>query len=145
MNALWIPVKVADAIRAHGKAAYPDECCGALIGSGSSVLAAVALDNKTTSGARRRFLVEPADYRQAETRARAAGAELLGFYHSHPDHPARPSQFDLDHAWPNLSYVIVAVETGQPRAMTSWRLKDDRSAFNEEKILSAEYADRKTS
>jgi proteasome lid subunit RPN8/RPN11 len=141
MNVVWIPADVADAIRAHGKATYPDECCGALIGSGSAVTEAFPLDNKTTSGARRRFLVEPADYRQAEARARAAGAELLGFYHSHPDHPARPSQFDLDDAWPNLSYVIVAVDTGQPRAMTSWRLKEDRSAFDEETIYAADHAD----
>jgi proteasome lid subunit RPN8/RPN11 len=134
VNGVLIPADVADAIRAHAQAAYPNECCGALIGSGSSVLEAFALDNKTTSGARRRFLVESADYRYAEARARAAGGELLGFYHSHPDHPARPSQFDLDHAWPNLSYVIVAVDGGRPAAMTSWRLRDDRSAFDEETI-----------
>ena len=60
------------------------------------------------------------------------GLQLLGFYHSHPDHPAEPSQFDLDHAWPNLSYLIVSVRQGQPKEARSWRLKIDRSAFEEE-------------
>jgi proteasome lid subunit RPN8/RPN11 len=60
------------------------------------------------------------------------GLMLLGFYHSHPDHPAEPSQFDLDHAWPNLSYLIVSVRQGQPKEARSWRLKPDRSAFEEE-------------
>ena len=64
-------------------------------------------------------------------------AELLGFYHSHPDHPARPSQYDLDHAWPFFSYVIVSVCGGVPEDMTSWRLKDDRSAFDQEDLTNA--------
>ena len=73
--------------------------------------------------------MRPADYRAAEARAREVGAELLGFYHSHPDHPARPSQYDLDHAWPNLAYIIVAVASGRPGETTLWRLCDDRTAF----------------
>jgi proteasome lid subunit RPN8/RPN11 len=92
------------------------------------------MPNTTEEGPRRRFLVQPQDYRDAEKQARALGADLLGFYHSHPDHPARPSQYDLDHAWPFFSYVIVAVRAGQPEAMTSWRLRDDRSAFDEEEL-----------
>ena len=74
------------------------------------------------------------DYRGAEKRAREAGLELLGFYHSHPDHPARPSQYDLDHAWPSFSYVIVSVMAGEDKLLTSWRLKEDRSAFDEEPV-----------
>ena len=65
------------------------------------------------------------------------GAELLGFYHSHPDHPAEPSQYDLDHAWPVFSYVIVSVRAGKPGEMRSWRLRDDRSQFDEEDITMA--------
>ncbi len=83
-------------------------------------------------GPRRRFRVSPDDYRQSEARARALGAELIGFYHSHPDHPAVPSQYDLDHAWPNFSYVIVSVTSGAPGDLRSWRLRPDRSAFEEE-------------
>ena len=70
----------------------------------------------------------------AERRASELGAELLGFYHSHPDHPARPSQYDLDHAWPFFSYIIVSVRAGRPEAMTSWRLREDRSAFDPETL-----------
>ena len=65
--------------------------------------------------------------------------DLLGFYHSHPDHPARPSQYDLDHAWPFFSYIIVAVRAGTPEDMTSWRLREDRSAFDEESLTHAEH------
>ena len=98
------------------------------------VTEALALPNSTEEGPRRRFLVRPIDYRAAERRAAQLGAELVGFYHSHPDHPARPSRYDLDHAWPVFAYVIVAVEGGEPRALTSWRLRDDRSAFDEEPV-----------
>ena len=122
---------VAAAVRRHGETAYPHECCGALLGRGSAVTDTLALPNTTEEGPRRRFLVRPDDYRAAERRATELGAELLGFYHSHPDHPARPSQYDLDHAWPTFAYVIVAVDGGTARAMTAWWLNDDRSTFVE--------------
>ena len=149
-NRLTITAAVDRAIRAHGQETYPHECCGALVGRGDEVSAIVALPNTTEEGPRRRFLVRPSDYREAERRAGELGAELLGFYHSHPDHPARPSQYDLDHAWPTFAYVIVAVageglprRSGDPSGesataggakagdMTVWHLKEDRSAFEE--------------
>ena len=132
--ALTLQPGVADAIRAHGTETYPNECCGALMGREGVVAATFALPNTTEEGPRRRFLVRPQDYRQAEQRASQLGGELLGFYHSHPDHPARPSQFDLDHAWPFFSYIIVAVRGGAPEDMTSWRLREDRSAFDQEDL-----------
>src|SRR5436853_3036600 len=122
---------VAAAIFRHGEETYPHECCGALVGRGGDVIAAVPLPNTTEEGPRRRFLVRPSDYRLAEARAGELGGELLGFYHSHPDHPARPSQYDLDHAWPTFAYVIVAVASGAAQRATVWFLKDDRSAFEE--------------
>ena len=125
---------VEAAIRRHGRETYPNECCGALIGQGAEVHHAVGLPNTTEEGPRRRFLVRPADYKQAEKEARQRGGDLLGFYHSHPDAPARPSQYDLDHAWPTFWYVIVAVEQGQPAAMTAWQLEDDRSRFEERQL-----------
>ena len=106
---LTITEGVDQAIRTHGQETYPHECCGALVGRDDRVTAVVALPNTTEEGPRRRFLVRPSDYREAERRASELGAELLGFYHSHPDHPARPSQYDLDHAWPTFAYIIVAV------------------------------------
>jgi proteasome lid subunit RPN8/RPN11 len=138
-----LTTEVEAAIRRHGEETYPHECCGALVGAANRIDAAVALPNMTEEGPRRRFLVRPSDYRLAEQRASERGGELLGFYHSHPDHPARPSQFDLDHAWPTFAYIIVAVAgpgEGQARRsaegakagdMTVWFLKEDRSRFEE--------------
>ena len=128
---LGISARVDEAIRHHGEETYPHECCGALVGRGDAVTDTVALPNTTEEGPRRRFLVRPSDYRLAEQRATELGGELLGFYHSHPDHPAKPSQYDLDHAWPTFAYVIVAVAAGASQAMTVWFLKDDRSIFEE--------------
>ena len=125
---------VLEAIREHGAEAYPHECCGALLGRDSTIVEAWALPNTTEEGPRRRFLIRPADYRSAEQRANATGLDLLGFYHSHPDHPARPSQYDLDHAWPVFVYVILSVMSGQPGDITSWRLAADRSAFEPESL-----------
>src|SRR5579864_5736903 len=122
---------VDEAIRRHGQETYPHECCGALVGQSGHVQATVALPNTTEEGPRRRFLVRPSDYRLAEHRAAELGGELLGFYHSHPDHPARPSQYDLDHAWPTFAYVILAVANGRAGDMTVWWLKEDRSTFDE--------------
>jgi proteasome lid subunit RPN8/RPN11 len=133
-RAIALQPNVDAAIRAHGCEAFPHECCGAMLGSDGVVHEAFRLPNTTEEGPRRRFLVRPDDYRAAEKRAREADLELLGFYHSHPDHPARPSQYDLDHAWPSLSYVIVSVMAGKDTLLTSWRLKDDRSAFDEENV-----------
>jgi proteasome lid subunit RPN8/RPN11 len=143
MSRIRLSAAAIEAIRRHAGSAYPYECCGALIGTtmadgpnGKTALVEVAdvrpLENVTAEGPRRRFLVSPADYQQSEAHARRVGAELLGFYHSHPDHPAQPSQYDLDHAWPNFSYVIVAVSGGEPGDLRSWRLRADRSAFDEE-------------
>jgi proteasome lid subunit RPN8/RPN11 len=125
---------VVDAIARHGAETYPHECCGALIEIDGEIVDAWALPNTTMEGARRRFLVSPADYRAAEARADATGGTLAGFYHSHPDHPARPSQHDLDHAWPTLSYVIISVAAGVPGPITCWRLRDDRSSFEQKDL-----------
>lgn len=128
---LIVTAEVDQAIRRHGQETYPYECCGALVGDNGRVRVTVALGNTTEEGPRRRFLVRPSDYRLAEQRAGELGGELLGFYHSHPDHPARPSRYDLDHAWPTFAYVIVAVAGGAAGDMTVWYLKDDRSSFDE--------------
>lgn len=128
---LTIDPSVDAAIRRHGEETFPHECCGALIGSGGRVAEVFALPNTTEEGPRRRFLVRASDYRLAEQRASERHGELLGFYHSHPDHPARPSQFDLDHAWPTFAYIIVSVMSGRAGDMTVWYLKHDRLAFDE--------------
>ena len=138
---LAITRDVDAAIRAHGQETYPHECCGALVGRDDRVTAVVPLPNTTEEGPRRRFLVRPSDYRQAEKQASVLGGELLGFYHSHPDHPARPSQYDLDHAWPTFAYIIVAVAEGAATDMTVWFLKEDRSSFDEGRLHHGENTD----
>jgi proteasome lid subunit RPN8/RPN11 len=135
---------VAVVIRRHGEETFPHECCGALIGKDDVVTAAVPLPNTTEEGPRRRFLVRPSDYMAAERAASTHGGDLLGFYHSHPDHPARPSQFDLDHAWPNFAYVIVSVMSGHAADMTVWYLKEDRSSFDEGTLNGDENPDSNT-
>ena len=129
-----MPELAADAeaeIRRHGTETYPNECCGALIASGATIVEAFPLPNTTAEGPRRRFLIGPNDYRLAEARASVRGGTLAGFYHSHPDHPARPSETDLAQAWPNLTYIIVAVRAGRPEDLRFWRLREDRSGFEE--------------
>lgn len=121
-------------IRRHGRESYPEECCGALIGRDGSVVEAMRLPNLMGEEARRYFLVGPVEYQVAEKRATEMGGKLMGFYHSHPDHPARPSQNDLEQAWPTFLYVILAVQNGKPGTMTSWRLREDRSAFDEQTV-----------
>jgi proteasome lid subunit RPN8/RPN11 len=131
LESLRLQPGIAEAIRRHGVETYPNECCGALIGADAVVRHASPLPNTTEEGARRRFLVRPSDYKLAESEAARLEGELLGFYHSHPDAPSRPSQYDLDHAWPFFWYVIVSIQGGQPERMTVWRLADDRSQFCE--------------
>jgi len=146
-----IGAELAEKIREHGVETYPYECCGAMLGRdlglgenavrdkesrgvSREVLSLFPLVNRRDDSPRNRFSVTADDVRDAEKTARAQGLEVIGWYHSHPDHPARPSDYDRDHAWPWYSYIIVSVHTGVPQDMTSWRLKDDRSGFLEEKI-----------
>ena len=124
-------------IRRHGRESYPEECCGALIGRDGSVVEAMRLPNLMGEEARRHFLVGPVEYQVAEKRATEMGGKLMGFYHSHPDHPARPSRNDLEQALPTFLYVILAVQNGEPGTMTSWRLREDRSAFDEQTVAVA--------
>jgi proteasome lid subunit RPN8/RPN11 len=142
---LGISASVAEKIRRHGAEAYPHECCGALLGRDGDANVASAsavreivdlfpLINRRDDSPRNRFSVTAEDVRGADRAAQAKGLDVVGWYHSHPDHPARPSEYDREHAWPWYSYVIVSVQNGAPQSMTSWRLRDDRSAFSPETI-----------
>jgi proteasome lid subunit RPN8/RPN11 len=134
MTPLALGPGVRAAIEQHGREAFPHECCGALLGEGDRVMATHPLPNVTTEGPRRRFRIDDKDYLAAERQASTAGLALLGFYHSHPDHPAVPSQYDLDHAWPTFVYPIVSVMAGEAVDLRAWMLRDDRSAFDERPI-----------
>lgn len=137
---LKLSERLAERIRAHGVETYPQECCGALLGrdgdgeKAREVSELLPLANRRDDSPRNRFELTPEDVRLAEKTALDTGVELLGWYHSHPDAPARPSEYDRDHAWPWYSYIIVSVQKGEPRDMTSWRLKDDRAGYDAESI-----------
>lgn len=135
---LRIREELSQRIQAHGAETYPHECCGALLGRDGEgpreVLDLLPLPNRRNDSPRNRFELAPEDVLLAEKRARATGLELIGWYHSHPDAPARPSEFDRAHAWPWYSYIILSVREGEPGDMNSWRLQDDRSAYDRERI-----------
>lgn len=136
---LLLNAEVDAAIRAHAAETYPHECCGALLGRESDrareVFRAIPLPNRRQDSPHNRFSLEAADVVAVERAAREMGAELVGWYHSHPDHPARPSAYDREHAWPWYSYVIVTVARAAPGEMTSWRLADDRGEFAPEELI----------
>lgn len=130
------------AIGRHGEADYPAEACGLIGGSveGHRKIAVqlVPLVNRRTDSARNRYLIDPESFRRGEERLERDGLDVIGVYHSHPDHPPVPSAFDREHAWPRLSYVIVGVERGRAGDTKSWVLPDDRGTFEEEEITNEE-------
>ena len=123
---------------AHGEQTYPHECCGFLIGRQEGdrkrVAAVRPAGNAREDSPQNRYLITPEEMLHTERDVRKAGQSILGFYHSHPDVPARPSQYDLEHAWPVYSFVIMSVRQGQATEMFSWVLEEDRSRFEEEAI-----------
>ena len=134
---LRLPGALADEIRRHGEAAYPAECCGALVGRADGAAKDVvrlwpAINRRTDDP--HRYLIAPDDLRRLELDVRAAGQEIVGYYHSHPDHPARPSAFDTEHAWPWNSYLNVRVDRGQGADMASWVLDDARPVMHPESL-----------
>jgi len=143
-------LKIADPllrrIHAHAVETYPHECCGALLGRDSEsgaareVLRLLPLANRRDDSPRNRFEITSSDVQAAEKTAREKGLELIGWYHSHPDAPACPSEFDREHAWPWWSYIIVSVQAREPRDTKSWRLRDDRSAYDPEALESAAHS-----
>lgn len=126
-------------IHEHSRRTYPEECCGFLLGKvndGHRLVSDVqAASNARMDERRRRFLITPDEYRQAEAASRAKQLDVVGFYHSHPDYEARPSAYDFEHAWPWFSYVIVSVNEAEPKEIRSWVINDDRRNFSEEQVL----------
>ena len=127
-------------IRRHGVADYPYECCGLLLGrfekdGGKVVLETYPISNAREESAKRnRFLIQPEELLKGERYARSRKLEVVGFYHSHPDSPAVPSQYDLEHAWPTYSYIIVKTVESEALDLFSWEQRPDRSQFDSEEI-----------
>ena len=131
-------------MRQHGERDYPFECCGLILGRFESNGHKVVIETYPISNAREeeakrnRFLIRPEELVRGEKYARAKSLDVVGFYHSHPDEPAVPSKYDLDHAWPTYSYVVVSVEKGQAVDLQSWEMESDRSRFSEEVIATSQ-------
>ena len=129
-------------IEAHGEKTYPYECGGMLVGrfdfenGKKTVVELLPMENAMSEAEQHnRVLITPKDVLRAEKFAREKKLDVIGYYHSHPDHPAVPSQFDLDHALPVWSYIIVSVEKGKAVDLRAWEMENDRSKFNEEELL----------
>jgi proteasome lid subunit RPN8/RPN11 len=134
-----MPSAVLEAIRAHARETYPEECCGGLLGEASGAEIRISNAERIANASRemreRRFAVDPRDYLRLERLADSRGLALVGFYHSHPDHPAAPSEYDREHAFPFLHYLILSVERGRPGEATSWVLSEERGVFEREDLL----------
>ncbi len=130
-------------MRRHGERDYPFECCGLMLGRFESnghkiVIETYPISNAREEEAKRnRFLIRPEELLRGEKYAREQGLDVIGFYHSHPDERAVPSKYDLDHAWPTYSYIVVSVEKAQASDLRSWEMEPDRSKFNAEEMAEA--------
>ncbi len=137
---LHISAELLESICEHGRAAYPHECCGLLLGksdqASKSATGLRPVANRREDSPQNRYLIAPQDWLEAEKETRKAGLDIIGVYHSHPDHPSRPSEFDREHAFPFYSYIIVSVASGEAADLRSWTLRDDRSAFDPEELVS---------
>ena len=127
------------AIREHGRAAYPEECCGALLGTAGNGAARITrverVENSSREEKRRRYVIEPLEYIRVERLADADGLTVLGFYHSHPDHPAVPSEYDREHGLPFFHYVVLAVGPESSGEIASYLLSEDRGVFEREELV----------
>ena len=122
-------------IEGHALQTYPEECCGFLFGTESptefQIFRAQSVSNERAGSRTHRYLVTPDQFLKAEDQAEKWDYQLLGGYHSHPDHPASPSQFDLEHALPGFVYLILSVYEGYLETWRWWMLADDHQQFDE--------------
>lgn len=133
--------KLLDEIREHGRETYPDECVGALLGrkgEPACILVVERMENIRTEERRRRYEISPQDYLRVEALASEKSLALLGFYHSHPDHPAAPSAYDREHAFPFFHYLVCAVSGGEPGEVTAWTLAEETGEFEREPMIEEE-------
>lgn len=144
MSDLHLRATFARQIESEGSAAYPNECCGIMYGrdvrEGDVVRRVVERLEPVNNAFEEeeqyhRFSISPQQLMKAEKDASDRGQLVLGFYHSHPDHPARPSEYDRQHAWPFYSYVIVAIANRQAVDMTCWVLDEQTETFRRQEIV----------
>jgi proteasome lid subunit RPN8/RPN11 len=132
-----IPKTVVRMMEAHGREAFPEEGCGFLIGSAEGSRQVVEMrraKNVAAQDRRRRYRIDPLELLHADNDARKEGLDLIGIYHSHPNHPAAPSEYDRSHAASWYTYVILSVQEREPRELTAWRFVDPERRFEPEEI-----------
>lgn len=118
----------------HAEDGYPHEVCGVLIGTENNISEYKKCRNLNSERAHDRYELDPLSFKEADDYARSKGLEIIGIYHSHPDHPSRPSEFDRERAWHNWHYIIVSINRGKHNDSRSWLLNGNGSQFNEEII-----------
>jgi proteasome lid subunit RPN8/RPN11 len=134
---LILPTAQAREIEAHARETYPEECCGFLTGPATEprrIASTRRAKNVAPTGRERRYVIDPMEVLAVSKALRGTPDEILGFYHSHPDHPAVPSEFDRGQAWPWWSYVILSVLRRTPAEMKAWILDDKTGAFREDEL-----------
>lgn len=132
---LTITNELVEQIKSHVESAYPEEGAGFLLGGDGEVKEIFALPNAREDAARHnRYLITPEDYMKAEMKAAELGVDLIGVFHSHPDCPNVPSEFDREWAQPFFSYVITRVDEGKAVSHRSWKLAENRSKYDEEEL-----------
>ena len=134
-----IPASILRQIYDHTESSYPHECCGVVIGTmreNKIVHAFRPCGNLNTERAHDRYEMDLRDWLKAQKEFENSPWEIVGIYHSHPDHPSRPSQTDTDRAWPDYSYIIISVEKGKVAKAQSWVLNDGEKKFYEEPLVS---------
>ena len=134
--------EIQEIMVAHGKTDYPHECCGALIGKHDfgingvrEVLEARPLKNINTDRAHDRFLIDDKDLIELNKELRGTGKDVIGYYHSHPDHPSAPSDTDREYAQEDTSYIIISIHKGELDQITSWVFDDFKAPFSEEEVV----------
>jgi proteasome lid subunit RPN8/RPN11 len=138
---IYISKEFEGDIRREGEKAYPDECCGVLFGdideNQNKKLRRIEpiINSREESERYHRFLITPEEMMKSEMTARTLKMDVLGFYHSHPDCPAKPSDYDKEHALPFYSYIITSVNKGISDEFKSWELRDSRECFDEEEVV----------
>jgi proteasome lid subunit RPN8/RPN11 len=128
---------LVDAIRRHGEATYPEECCGFLVASqrpddplaSRRIVRVTPVENRMKGARGRRFVIPPDELRRFENSLEGTQDTLVGFYHSHPDHPAVPSLFDQEHAWPWYTYLVLSVEHGRSAELGAFELDAEARRF----------------
>lgn len=138
MSEVILSLDAIETIMKEGEKIFPNEACGFLFGTEKKqriIKKVLPIQNAKKGDQSRRFEISAFDYMKAEKYALDNNIQLLGIYHSHPNHPAIASEHDLKVAMPYFSYVIISVLEGRADKIMSWKLKEDKREFQEEKVL----------